>query len=304
MPQSETERRTLLLVGDNPFHGISHLSQQRAVSRGYDLTNPSYAANLVNISLDNGADGFMFTVSETTLSILRVLNRERRHGDLRLYAMVPYAYEFVRMAVLAGGVPGLARKLGQQIALSGNWRAITSGLKGALATDPPSLLEAYLYYETARLRSAAGKRATLATIMLHELVTDMALALNMDWVFKTHTKFMLAHRIRPGFETRNFAYLVKKFEEWHMDFGKMTIAAPFNSVGFQMCPSREDCEKALGRIPEANVIAFSVLAAGYLKLPDAAAYAANFPTLRGIAVGVSKEQHARETFNVLRGSTR
>jgi len=302
VPQSEPERRTLLLVGDNPFHGISHLSQQRAVARGHDLTNPSYAANLVSISLDNGADGFMFTVSETTLSILRALNKERRRGDLRLYAMVPYAYEFVRMAVLAGGVPGLARKLGQQIALSGNWRAIASGLKGALATDPSSLLEAYLYYETARLRSAAGRKSTIATVMLHELVTDMALALNMEWMFKTHINFMLAHGIRPGFETRNFAYLVKKFEDWQLDFGKVTIAAPFNSVGFQMCPSREECEDALRRMPKTEVIAFSVLAAGYLKLPDAAAYVAKFPTLSGIAVGVSKEQHARETFKLLRGN--
>jgi len=304
MTQSETERRMLLLVGDNPFHGISHLSQQRAVARGYDLTNPSYAANLVNISLDNGADGFMFTVSETTLSILRILNKGRRREDLHLYAIIPYAYEFVRLAVLAGGVPGLARKLGQQIVLSGNWRAITSGVKGALATDPSSLLEGYLYFEMARLRSAAGRKATVDTIMLHELVTDMALALNMDWVFKTHTEFMLAHRIRPGFETRNFAYLVKKFEEWRIDFGKVTIAAPFNSLGFQMCPSRKECEEALRRIPEGEVIAFSVLAAGYLKLPDAVAYTANFPTLRGIAVGVSKEQHALETFNMLRENTR
>jgi hypothetical protein len=304
MPQSEPERRTLLLVGDNPFHGISHLSQERAVSRGFDLTNPSYAASLVGISLDNGADGFMFTVSETTLSILRMLNKEEPREGLRLYAIVPYAYEFVRMAVLAGGVPGLARKVGQQIVLSGNWRAIMSGLKGALATDPPGLLEAYLHFEMARLRSAAGRKANISTIMLHELVTDMALALNMEWVFKTHTDFMLAHRIRPGFETRNFAYLVKKFEDWRMDFGKVTIAAPFNSVGFQMCPSREECEEALGRIPEGEVLAFSILAAGYLKLPDAAAYAAKFPTLRGIAVGVSKEQHARETFHVLRDSAR
>lgn len=288
--------RKLLLVGDNPFHGISHLSQERATTRGDDLTNPSYAAGLVRTSLENGADGFMFSVSETTLSILRTIGRDQKQKQLQLYAIVPYAYEYVRLSVLAGGVRGLALKVGQQIVFSGNWRAMANGLKGAVTADPASLLKSYLGYETFRIKSAAGKKATIASIMLHELVTDMALALNMQWIFQTHIKFMSARHIKPGFETRNFAYLVKKFEEWGIDFRQVVIAAPFNPLGFQMCPSREECEKALARIPGAEVVAFSILAAGYLKLPEAIEYVANLPNLKGIAVGVSKEHHARENF--------
>ncbi len=292
--------KKLLLVGDNPFHGISHLSQERATSRGNDLTHPSYAADLVRKSLENGADGFMFTVSETTLSILRIISQGEGRNRPQLYAIVPYAYEFVRLAVLAGGVPGLAMKLAQQIAFSGNWKAIVNGLRGVIGTDPASLLRSYILYEASRLKSSAGKKATLASILLHEVVTDMALALNIDWLFRTHIEFMLDCRIKPGFETRNFAYLVKKFEEWGIDFRKVVIAAPFNPLGFQMCPSRDECEEALTRTPEAEVIAFSILAAGYLKLPEAIEYIANLPNLSGLAVGVSKEHHARETFRLLK----
>lgn len=67
----------ILLVGDNPFHGISHLSQERAIARGKDLSNPQYAAGLVRTALDNGADGFMFSVSDTTLSILKLACKGR-----------------------------------------------------------------------------------------------------------------------------------------------------------------------------------------------------------------------------------
>ncbi|MGB2800299.1 MAG: hypothetical protein WBC55_00460 [Dehalococcoidia bacterium] len=290
----------LLLVGDNPFHGISHLSQERATSRGDDLANPSHAAELVRTSLENGADGFMFTVSDTTLSILRIISEGEEHNQLQLYAIVPYAYEFVRRAALAGGVAGLAIKLARQMAFSGNLKAIASGLRGVVTADPASLLKSYLCYEAFRLKSSAGKKAILASILLHEVVTDMALAFNMEWLFKTHIEFMLHHRIKPGFETRNFAYLVNKFEEWGIDFHQVVIAAPFNPLGFQMCPSREECEKALERIPEAEVIAFSILAAGYLKLPQAMEYVAHSPNLNGLAVGVSKEQHARETFKLIK----
>lgn len=292
-------RRTLL-VGDNPFHGISHLSQERATSRESTLADPAHAADLVRTSLQNGADGFMFTVSETTLSILRELGSETGQNGLQLYAIAPYAYEFVRLAVVGGGIRGLAMKLGREVAFSGNLGAIRHGLKGVVTADPGSLLRSYLMYEEYRLRSSAGKGATLTSILLHEVVTDMALALGMRWAFETHVSHSLGRGMKPGFETRNFAYLVKKLDEWGIDRSKVVIAAPFNPVGFQMCPSKEECERALETVPDAEVIAFSILAAGYVKPPEAVEYVANTPGLNGVAVGVSKEHHARETFKLLR----
>lgn len=77
------------------------------------------------------------------------------------------------------------------------------------------------------------------------------------------------------------------------------IAAPYNKIGFQMNPSRTECEKALAQVPESNVIAMSVLAAGYLKLPEAMEYIGGLSNLKGVVVGVSKERHARETFRLL-----
>src|SRR4030043_344894 len=101
-----------LLVGDNPFHGISHLSQARARER-VNQKNPNdaeQAAKLVKLSMQNGADGFMFSVSETTLSILKNLRQDEENVELVLYAIVPYAYEYVRLAAQIGGVSALARR--------------------------------------------------------------------------------------------------------------------------------------------------------------------------------------------------
>ena len=47
----------MLLVGDNPFHGISHLSQERARSRNGNGGSPIDNARVVLASLENGADG-------------------------------------------------------------------------------------------------------------------------------------------------------------------------------------------------------------------------------------------------------
>jgi len=293
------EKEKILLVGDNPFHGISHLSQDRARVRGADITNPRYAASLVTTSIENGASGFMFSVSEKTLSILRIIHEMEESKHPRLYAIAPYAFEYVRLATQIGSL-GLAKNLAKQIAFSGNIRAIAMGLNGVIRTDPAALLKTYMIYEISRIKSSAGNQANLVSILLHEIITDMALAFDLDWLFISYIDFMLDLEIKPGFNTRNFAYLAKKFREWSIDFHEIVVAAPFNKVGFQMNPTKTKCEKALANLPESNTIAISILAAGYLEPREAISYIRTLPNLKGVVVGVSKEQHARETFKLLK----
>jgi hypothetical protein len=293
-------REIALLIGDNPFHGISHLSQERARVRGNTSTHFENAANLVLTSLQNGANGFMFSVSETTLAILSEIHKKERINSLSLYAIVPYAYEYVRLATKVGGISGLAKKLAKEITVSRNMKTAVLGLRGVMRADPAALLKAYLNYEISRIKSATGKQANLHSVMLHEVVTDMALAINLEWLFKVYVDFTSKQGIMPGFNTGNFPYFVNKFKEWDMDLSKIVIAAPFNRVGFQMNPSKEECEKTLESIPESTVIAISILAAGYLNLSEAAEYVATLPNIGGVAVGISKEKHAYETFRIIK----
>jgi hypothetical protein len=69
----------IFFVGDNPFHGISHLSQERSKARISISEDPDAAAGLVCLALENGANGFMFSVSETTLAILK---KVREKGEI------------------------------------------------------------------------------------------------------------------------------------------------------------------------------------------------------------------------------
>jgi hypothetical protein len=293
-----SKRQLELLVGDNAFHGISHLSQQRARERSIkdNPSNVEYASQLVKLSLQNGAKGFMFSVSETTLSILKALDYDKKPD---LYAIVPYAYEYVRLATKVGGISGLAKQVSRQIIFSRNIVTVAPNLIGLIRTDPSAFLKTYLIYEISKIKSAAGRNANLKSVLLHEVITDMALALNLGWFFKSYIKFFSKSTIRPGFETRNFPYLIQKLKEWNVDMRRITIAASFNKMGFQMNPSKIECENALHDWPGSQIIAFSILAAGYLKLDAAANYLRTLENLNGIVVGVSKESHARETFKLM-----
>jgi hypothetical protein len=291
----------LLLVGDNPFHNISHLSQERARARTEDPSDPKYAARLIRLSSENGANGFMFSVSETTLSILKELDDDLDSLDrLHLYAIVPYAFEYVRLATQLGGIPGLAKKFGKDMLTSRNLSAMGFGLKGVLTAEPADLLKTYLSYEISRVKSSAGRKAQLDSLMLHQLITDMALALDLEWVFKSYVDFLEKRKITPGFNTGNFPFLVNKLVDWGINLGNVVIAAPFNKLGFQMTPSIEECEKTLKRLPAPNVIAISVLAAGYVSPTEAVSYLQTLPNVKGASIGVSKEKHAKETFSVFK----
>jgi hypothetical protein len=166
--------------------------------------------------------------------------------------------------------------------------------------NPEALLRTYLSYEISRIKSAAGKDARIESVLLHEVITDMALALNLDWLFLAYSRYLLKCDITPGFNTCNFPTLVTKLKELDWDLEQVLIAAPFNRVGFQMNPSREECERALAGLKVPVAIAISVLAAGYLKLPEAVDYIAGLSNVKGVAVGLSKEEHARQTFKFIK----
>lgn len=290
-------KEKLLLVGDNPFHGISHLSQERSKAR---IIGSDYAADLVCLALDNGANGFMFSVSETTLAILKRIREKGEISKVNLCAIVPYAYEYVRLATQTGGLVGLAKRFSKQLVTSRNLGAIASGMKGMLGMNPEALLRTYLSYEISRIKSVAGKNVRIESVLLHEVVTDMALALNLDWLFHAYSKFLLKRGLTPGFNTCNFPWLTTKLKEWSIDVEQVLIATPFNRVGFQMNPSREECERTLACLKAPPIIAISVMAAGYLKLPEAVDYLAGLPNIRGVAVGLSREEHARQTFKLIK----
>jgi hypothetical protein len=297
MPECSKSEKTLL-VGDNPFHSISHLSQDRTRLRGEKVILPEHAADLIGYAVDSGANGFMFSVSETTISILKALRSRNFIDRLCLYPIVPYAYEYIQLSTQTGGILGLVKNVSKRLARSGDLKTIAMGLRGSLTVDPVSFMNTYLAYEINRVKSSAGKIAKIESVVLHEVITDLALAMNLDWLFKSYVRRLRKLGFIPGFNTCNFAYMIEKFRNWDIELSGLTLVSPFNPTGFQMAPCREKCEEALESLPEPIVITISVLAAGYLSPSQAAKYIAALPNIKGVAIGVSKETHARDTFNL------
>jgi hypothetical protein len=288
----------LLLVGDNAFQGVNHLSQDKARERVDNMADPDYCAGLILTSLENGANGFMFSINVNILSILKAIKRRNITHPINLHVIVPSAVDYIRVSGQKG-MEGLAKSFATQLITSGNAKAFIACIKGLAKKDLNSLLKGLLYVELAQVKKSLGKCAQIDSIILHELLTDMALSLDLKWFFKSYLSIVHSFKTRPGFETRNFCLLIRKLDEWGFDAKEPFIVAPFNSLGFQMTPSKKECENALNGLHSNNLIAINILASGYLTPNQAIAYINSLPGVAGVAVGVSKEKHAHETFKVL-----
>jgi hypothetical protein len=288
-----TKTKKTLLVGDNPFHKISHLSQERARERSV-AESSAEKAEVVKTALENGASGFSFSVSDTSLSILKNMRDDGSIKGLNLYPIVPYAFEYVRTATQIG-TAGLAERVAKQMIFSSS-TAFLGGVGSVLRMEPEGIMKAYIAYETSRINSATEKKAKVSSILLHEVITDMALALNFDWLFKSYSSHLSRKNITPGFNTRNYPFLVKKFSDWNITLNNIVVETQFNKVGFQMNPSREVCEETLEKSTGLDVLAISVLAAGYLTPSEALDYVAKLPRLKGAVLGASTAQQAKDVF--------
>jgi hypothetical protein len=290
---------SLLLIGDNPFHGISHLSQERARTRSGAGESAKEKADVVMAAVENGADGFMFSVNDLTLSILEAIRKQGDIEKVQLFAIVPYGFEYVRIAAQTG-MPGLAKKFTKQLALSGSVGVAMNGLASLIRMSPKGLVKTYLGYELSRIKSSTKDESNLKSILLAEIVTDMGLALNFEWLFKEFVRYVSRKGLTPGFNSRNLPLLVKRLNEWQIDLDETLLVTPFNEAGFQMNPSKQECEATLAQLPNPVVLAISVLAAGYFKPSEAAEYVASLNNLRGVVAGASTGQQAREFFQLFK----
>jgi hypothetical protein len=195
---------------------------------------------------------------------------------------------------------GLVNEVLSRLSLSDKAKFLVEGGFSAMKLDPVGMLRTYLDAELKGYLSVKPKNAALQGVLLAEVLTDLCLGFR-----ETHLLNLFAQHVRdnyhvsPGFVTYNLDRFVRLFEEARLSLKDITIMTPFNSLGYQMSPTRDACERSLSTLREGRVIAMSIMAGGYLRLDEATDYLSTLPNLSGIAVGVSSKEHAQETFTKL-----
>jgi hypothetical protein len=286
-----------LLIGDNAFIGVNHLSLARGRQKLSELGLKPIAETMMT-AISCGANGFTFSAHPTNLKILDTLIHSGLPSDFGIWPVLPYAAGYIR-TVNETGIKGLIDDVMSKLSFSDKARLLSKGALSALTLDPIRLMKTYLDMELANIVSLKG--VNLTTVMLHEVITDLGISLEAKQLFHSFLRHIRdRYDVMPGFVTRNFVKFVEFFERYELSLDGVAVMTPVNRIGFQMNPSRESCEAVLSRMTHKNVVAMSIMAGGYLGLDEAIDYLGKLKNLSGIAVGVSSKEHAEHTFTRLR----
>jgi len=279
---------------------VSHLSQDRARERVERLRLESIL-DVVCSALSCGASGYTFSTHPTNLQVLRVLkDSERIDREFDLYPVLPYAQGYVRLAN-EKGMSGLVREILSKLSLSEKAKAVLTGGASALTLNPSRMLRTYVDMELGSYLRARPARTNVRSVLLHQVVTDLCLGFKESSLLDSFMQHIHdKYSAKPGFVTYNLVRFVDFLREAGLSLRDVVIMTPFNSIGFQMSPSRDSCEACLSTLRDGEVIAMSIMAGGYLSLDQAFDYIRALSRRPGIAVGASTEEHARDTFTRLR----
>jgi len=280
-----------ILLGDNPFYGVDHLSHERARQRA-QIQSIDNIIDVITCSYEAGMNGM---VVATRPKLREVISQIRTKSDivdkLDFYPVMPYAQGYV-LKLSESGLINTLMDILKSAGLKNDLRMITKGTLGFIKKDLYELFKIFVDVELLKL-----KDINVRTIFLHPVLTDLALALDMKKIFETFRDHLKdQYKIQAGLCTKNFSWLVSKLNEW--DFELASIMTSFNKAGFLMNPSRTECENSLQNY-DGKVIAMNIMAGGYLELNEAYDYILSIPKIRNVVVGASSVQHAQKTFELL-----
>ena len=280
-----------ILLGDNPFFGVDHLSLERGRNRISQSSTFDTAAEVIQYSYQAGVRDMMISPHPNIDDFFDSINKKTGLLDkIYFHPLLPYAQSYVQKLNEKGTI-GTLKDILQSDGIKNELKIIARGGFGFFRKDLLDLFKVLLDIEILKLN-----RVKLKIVYLHPAITDLALALNMKNIFQTFKEHLNdKFKIQAGFCTKNFPRLVDKLCEWQLD--DCNIMASFNKLGFQMNPSKNECEDYLHRY-KGRVVAMSILAGGYIGLKETYDYISSQEKIRDVIIGVSNVEHAKQSFDL------
>ena len=228
-----------IVIGHNQFFGVNHLSASRgAITSAYfsDLKN---VLNMIQIAYDHGAEGVMMSTHERSAPISEmIISDTKLSRKLVVYPLLPYVQKYV-VAANEKGMLNVVIDALSGTNFSSKMKLLMSGGKGIIGNEINSILSAMISLE---LKSFKNLR--VEAVFLHDVFTDLALALGLKDIFEFYIEEIQdSYGACGAFATKNLPYLLEQFSEWGLN--APVVMTHFNKNGFQMNPSRKACEEIL-----------------------------------------------------------
>lgn len=274
-----------LLLGDNQFFGINHMSEDKARIQEMRFRETSSIIEVIDAACDEGVRSLACTTHHRIAEVCDHVRRNPdRYADLRLYPGMPYAHKYANAVTEDGMLGAVKRFLPDQSLLS---TAIGGG--AALAKkDVEGLMKMLVDAEMSMFHGLETP-----VVFLQNVVTDLLLGLGFNDAFRMFADHVSErYGAQPGFFTMNLPALAEVLTAQGIE--DATICANINKIGFRMCGGVEAYQRVIAD-RRFTVVAMSVFASGAIPPREAIEWLAEQEGIESILFGASSRGNIAST---------
>ncbi|KJL47123.1 hypothetical protein RS84_01908 [Microbacterium hydrocarbonoxydans] len=290
MSEMTTTTMDRLLLGDNQFFGINHMSEEKARAQAIRFQDTKAILDVVDIALDNGIRTLMCTTHERIAEVCDHMRANpERYADYRFYPCMPYAHKYAN-AVTDNGMLGALK---QFLPEEGLLNAALRGGKSFVKKDIEGIITLLV---DAEMKMFQGLNTPV--IFLQNVVVDLMLGLGFDEAFAIFDRHVRErYNAEPGFITMNLPMLLDTLDR--VGVKNPIVCANINEIGFRMSGGIDAYKTALRERPF-RPVAMSVFASGAIAPRPALQWIHDHANVESIVFGASSRSSIESTTAIVR----
>ncbi len=279
-----------LILGDNQFFGINHMSQEKAQQLAERFNDISSIFDAYRTAHGLGIRAFMLNSNDKAGEICDYFRDHRSvFPGLVLYPSIPYPHKYANLVAEQGIIGAVQTALASQSAgdVLGFARKGLSLLIGDITHTLMMLID---------VEMSIFRRLDFKAIYLQNIITDLLLGLEFRDVFIEYCTYVEKkfHTV-PGFLTMNVPRLAAYLESCGIE--NAVICGAVNKVGYLMSPDVAAYEAYFRSPRKYPMTAMSIFASGAIPAADAVRYIGQ-QGIRSIVFGASSRRHMQATMEL------
>lgn len=285
-----------LILGDNQFFGINHMSQEKGVQLAERFSDLNNVYKAYHTAHDLGIQAFMLNSNDRATEICSYLRSHKSEfPGLILYPSIPYPHKYANLVAEKGIAATIQEVVSGQSPL--DLLGMAGRGLGLLTGDLTKLMTLLVDVEMKMFKGLDFK-----AVYLQNIITDLLLGLGFKEIFIEYSHHIeKKYQATPGFLTMNVPRLSAFLSECGIT--NATICGSVNKAGYLMSPDVATYENYFNGPQPYPVTAMSILASGAIAPKEAVSYVQG-QGIRSIVFGASSRPHMIETLELVQGADR
>jgi len=284
-----------IILGDNQFFGINHMSQEKAQELAEKFYNLQNIFAVYQIAFDAGIRAVMLNSNDRAKDICNHFRENKtKYAEVAWYPSVPYPHKYANLIAEKGILPTI-----NEVLFKGNttMEALNMIAKGGMAVLAKDAMKMMQMLVDAEMKMFKG--LNIKVVFLQNIITDLMLGYDVKEVFFEYCEYIRKkYNAMPGLITLNMPYLKAKLEEW--DIKGVVICTSFNKIGYLMSPDVDTYIQAANtnNPTDYTLMAMSTLASGAIPAKQAYEFI-NQQQVQSVVFGASSEKNIKETISLI-----